>query len=158
MSAANEEPSFCVDGDGDAALSQLQLELWSICLTAQRKFNAEVIFHHSRVNYFSKSDEVIWFFVPRHHPRAAEVEAYLNDALQPVRQFLLVDLSPEDGWRPKVHVSIYRYSGVDGALAFDAVARETMIVGMELGHPDFFRLWEMAGEEGRKAARAVRRN
>jgi radical SAM superfamily enzyme YgiQ (UPF0313 family) len=40
---------------------------------AQRTFNAEVIFQHTRVSYLSKRDECIWFFVPRDHPRAAEL-------------------------------------------------------------------------------------
>ncbi len=157
MSAPEEGPNLCRYEDGDHYWSSVQLELWSICLSAQRTFNAEVIFQHKRVNYLSKCDELIWFFVPRDHPRAGEVEAYLKDALEPVRRFLVVDLSPEKGWQPKVDVSIFRYSGVDGATAFEAAARETMSAGAELGHPDLLRLHKMAGEEGRKFARAASR-
>jgi len=83
------------------------------------------------------------------------VEAYLRDALEPIRQFLVIDLTPENGWQPAVDVSIFRYSGVDGAMAFDEARLETMSAGAELRHPDFVRLLEMAGEEGQKFASAA---
>jgi len=69
MSASKEQPN-CRDKDGDQLWSSVMIELWSVCLGAQRTFNAEVIFQHRRVNYVSKCDELIWFFVPRGHPRA----------------------------------------------------------------------------------------
>jgi hypothetical protein len=155
MSASKEQLILCRDKDGDHPWSSVMIELWSICLNAQRTFNAEVIFQHRRVNYVSKRDELIWFFVPRDHPRAGEVEAYLQAALEPIRRFLVVDLTPENGWQPTVDVSIYRYSGVDGAMAFDMAAQATMSAGAEMRHPDIVRLFELAGEEGRKFARAA---
>jgi hypothetical protein len=157
MSASKEHPDLSVGTDGDWLWSSLMIELWSICRNAQRTFDAEVIFQHRRVNYVSKCDERIWFFVPRDHPRAGEVEEYLRHALEPIRRFLVSDLTPENGWQPAVDISIHRYSGIDGAMAFDDARIATMSAGEELGHPDFFRLWELAGEVGSKFAKEASR-
>jgi hypothetical protein len=159
MSTATEEPIVCADDDGDASLSSIQLQLWEICLSTQKTFDAEVIFEYSSVCYPIHGDEFISFFVPRDHPRIEEMEAHLMQRLEPVRRHLVKTAREVDGWQPSVYISLYRYSGVAGAMAFGEAAHDVMDAGVDLEHPDPRRLMKMATEAGRKAARlAARRN
>jgi hypothetical protein len=145
-------------GDGDVEIYELWL--WDICLSAQRTFDAQVIFIHSPHDYSMKLDEVIKFFVPRDHPRIADLEAYLIEILDRVRKACVAAMPVVDGWCPDVDISLYRYSGINGAVAFhyayDAVWDAGGIKDAQdfLGHPKEARtLAKLAFEEGRKAAR-----
>src|SRR5262249_17879338 len=115
----------CATEDGDACLSPVKLRFWDISFSAGRTFDAEVIFNHWPPNYETKKNEFIDFFVPRHHPRVAAIEAYLAEALGRVLREEYAAPKPElDGWRPGVSVSVYRYSGVAGALISNPILRE----------------------------------
>src|SRR5262245_20881146 len=139
MAMQNEEQIRCLDDDGDEALSSIQEWLWSICLSAQWIFDAEVIFLDKRYS----DSWYIEFFVPRDHPRVADVEAYLAKALEPVRQELA-------SWdlQKSVCVYLYRYSGFEEARAFANIVRRVLSVGRRLKHPDSDRLCDFALEEG----------
>jgi hypothetical protein len=87
-------------GDGDVEIYELWL--WDICLSAQRTFDAQVIFIHSPHDYSMKLDEVIKFFVPRDHPRIADLEAYLIEILDRVRKACVAAMPVVDGWSAAV--------------------------------------------------------
>ena len=112
----------CATEDGDARLSLVKLRNWQVCFSAQRTFDAEVIFNHWAPDYSTKKDEFIDYFVPRHHPRDAALEAYLVEALGRVLREEYAAPKPElNGWRPSVYVSLYRYSGTAGALTSNRI-------------------------------------
>ena len=148
------------EDSGDEAVEIYELWLWDICLSAQRTFDAQVIFIHSPHDYSMKSDEVIKFFVPRDHPRIADLEAYLIKTLDPVRRACVAAMPVIDGWCPDVDISLYRYSGIDGAAAFHYASDAIWDAGKIEYFEDFFPQVELAFEafeEGRKAAQLVSR-
>lgn len=150
-----EEEMFCVkclDIDGDQSIPGMELLLWQLRASAQRIFGIEVIFTYRDFDYRTETDILIQFFVPRGHPRVAEVEIWLVNALRLICRLKAETLKEENEWRPEVFCYIYRYSSIAGALAFLSVESEVLRLGEELGHPDLIRLEDLALEEARKAA------
>lgn len=135
---------------GDASLHHVELRLWAICLSAQRTFRAEVIFTTSQDTDGVKSDEVAKFFVPRDHPRIAELEAYLVKAF---RRDLDPSLPELNGWR--VDIRVRRYSGVAGARAFRS-ASDAVFATVRPASVSVDRHIKMAYEAGCKAARSIK--
>lgn len=123
---ADDQVAF-LDEEGDRAISPVTLDLWRVCLIAQKQFGcAEIIFEYSGPSYPQQSDEYIDFFVPRHHSRSDEIVAFLIAELEPIRRSLVERSRSVEGWRPATYASVRKYSGIAGALAFDTAFRAAL--------------------------------
>jgi hypothetical protein len=141
----------CVDGD--SMVCPFELNFWHIIDTTRRIFGVELSFRYQPCDYRAKTDERIYFFVPRDCRHAARIEAVLVHVLRPICQALAESMHEQDGWRPKVRARVFRYSGIRGARAFVRANWAVICVGEELDHPDPERLEKMALEAGRRAAK-----
>jgi hypothetical protein len=144
-----------VDEDGDLLLTPATLQLWAVCLLVQRTFEAEVIFKYWPPSYGSRRNEVVSWYVPHDHPEIGAIKLHLTNALEPICQSLAASKPEVNGWRPRVHATVYEYAGITGALAFHDTVDAILGPGGKRGHRR--RRVEMAYEEGRRAARLAKR-
>jgi hypothetical protein len=143
----------CVDLDGDRMVCPFELNFWEIVDKIRRIFDVELSFRYCRCDYSAKTDEKIYFFIPRDSRHVAQIETCLVRALGPLCQELAESMHVKDGWRPEVIAKIFRYSGIRGARAFLDAKWAVIRAGEELDHPDPERLERMGLEEGLRAAK-----
>jgi len=155
MSAPIEELVHieCVDLNGDRMVCPFELNFWEIVDKTRRIFDVELSFRYWRCDYKTKTDERIYFFVPRNSRHIARLEACLVHELDTICQALAESMWEQGGWRPKVIARIFRYSGIRGARAFVDAKWAVIRAGEEFDHPDPERLERMGLETGRRAAK-----
>jgi len=88
MNAPQDEPIVNIrrlDQDGDECTPVLELVLWDFCVKARQFFGTnDVIFKNWPTEDGPDPVERIQFFVPRDHPRVADIEAVLIKAVTPI--------------------------------------------------------------------------
>ena len=114
----------CLNHDGDERASPFELLLWHFCVQAGRAFDTdEVVFQYLPTGDVGDPLEQIEFFVPRDHPRVADIEAFLIKVVRPICEVIAASKLKMDPGHMGLYVYLYRYSGIVGALAFIALAR-----------------------------------
>jgi hypothetical protein len=160
MTAQHDEQSMDTgktsfeDEDGDQCVSRINVEFWRLCLLAQKQFDcSEIIFTYSDASYPMQTDAFIDFYVPRYHSRADEIVAFLLGELEPIRQSLDEFHPSMEGWRPVTYASIYKYSGITGALAHDEASRAVLLATADVPVGRTFKDAMTAGQEAAQATR-----
>jgi hypothetical protein len=119
MSTPSDNVIWRSHEDGDPALPRAILQLRATCLSAQRNFEAEVIFNHWL--------GVVHWFLPRDHPQSRAIKHHLTNALED----LAASKREVEAWRPRVHVN--EYPGISGALAFHDTVNAMLGRASQLG-------------------------
>ena len=98
--------------NGDDCLSSHYRQLWETCYSTLLKFGCPTMFKKDGPDARFRLDERITFMVPRDHPRASEVVAYLRHE---GKRFARVERrSPDDEWFWNTHVEVLLFSGFHG--------------------------------------------
>ena len=105
-----------MDDDGDNHLSTQDRHLWSLIYSTMIKFECLVIFRKMGPWSPEHKDCHIDFFIPRHHPQAAQVKEYLEHE---VKGLVYIRRQREDDWHPNTHVRVMLFSGLDPYLDRD---------------------------------------
>ena len=95
---------------GDKRLSINDRHLWALCYSTLTKYGCATMFKHIRPDVTRKRNRQIHFMVPRDHPAAAAVKAYLEDELA---DEIHAPESLNGEWMWGTIVTIEYFSGVD---------------------------------------------
>lgn len=127
-----------MSSDGDDHLSAFDRHIWGLCYSTLERFGCVTIFKVRGPWAQSRINKSIEFFVPRDHPRADEVKAYLEDEL---RHEASAPSRIGDDWVYGTDVRVMLYSGIIGY-----VDRERM---QELSEPLIENFMRALSERGK---------
>jgi len=96
--------------NGDNHLSVQDRQLWALIYSTMERYVCLTIFRKRGPFTPLYQDCNIDFFVPRHHPRAEEVKAYLEHE---VKSLMFVERQRDDDWFPNTYCRVMLYSGLD---------------------------------------------
>lgn len=97
--------------DGDNFLSLQDRHIWELIYSTLERFGCLTIFRKRGPYAPGRKDCEIIFFVPRGHPRAEEVKAYLEHESKPL-MFVARQLN-DDFYYPNTHVRVLMFAGIN---------------------------------------------